>query len=195
MKKENKSPLSAARELRLSFTLAAVVYLALGLLLLFAPNTSRKLLCTLVGAGISLYGLFNIISYLLDKGVSGYTLELLIGVCALAFGVFSLIRPAFLMDFLFMVMGIVIIITSFGGIKRALNLRTFGYERWYLALAASCAALLLALSIVFAPGFYGDMLMMVIGLVLVASSVFDLLSIRRLSGYARHVRVSYSVDE
>lgn len=195
MKKGNKSPLSAAREIRLSFTLAAIVSMALGLLLLFAPNTSRKLLCTLVGAGISLYGLFNIVSYLIDKGASSYTLELLIGVCALAFGVFSLIKPAFLMDFLFMALGIVIIVTSISGLKRALNLRTFGFEKWYLTLLVSCATLLLALSIVFVPGFYGNMLMMVIGLTMVAESACDLFSIYRLSSYAKNVKVTYTIDE
>ena len=129
MKKSNKSPLTAAREIKFSFTIAAVVYLALGVLLLLAPNTSRKLLCTLIGAGVSIYGLMGILSFVMDRGSGAYTLELLIGVCALAFGVFSLINPTFLMDFLFTVLGLVVIVTSVSGIKRALNLRTFGYAR------------------------------------------------------------------
>lgn len=195
MKKGKHAPLSAAREIRLSFTLAAIVYLALGLLLLFAPNTSRTLLCTLVGAGISLYGLFNILSYLLDKGASSYTLELLIGVCALAFGVFSLIRPVLLMDMLFMALGIVIIVTSISGLKRALNLRAFGFEKWWLTLLVSCLTMLLALSIVLAPGLYGDMLMMVIGLVLIAESVCDLFSIHRLSSHARRAKAAHTLQK
>lgn len=195
MKKGKHAPLSAAREIRLSFTLAAIVYLALGLLLLFAPNTSRTLLCTLVGAGISLYGLFNILSYLLDKGASSYTLELLIGVCALAFGVFSLIRPVLLMDMLFMALGIVIIVTSISGLKRALNLRAFGFEKWWLTLLVSCLTMLLALSIVLAPGLYGDMLMMVIGLVLIAESVCDLFSIHRLSSHARRAKAVHTLQK
>ena len=42
--KHTNRPSSAARELHLSFSLAAVVYLLLGLLMIVAPNTSRKLL-------------------------------------------------------------------------------------------------------------------------------------------------------
>ena len=126
--------------------------------------------------------------------VSGtYTLELLIGVCALAFGVFSLINPTFLMDFLFTVLGLVVIVTSVSGIKRALNLRTFGYARWWLPMLLSCATLLVALSIVFMPQLYGNMLMMVIGAILIVESVGDLLSIHRLSSFARSI--TYTIDD
>ena len=195
MKKTNKSPLSAAREIKLSFTIAAVVYLALGILLLLAPNTSRKLLCTLIGAGVSVYGLMGILSFVMDRGSGAYTLELLIGVCALAFGVFSLINPTFLMDFLFTVLGLVVIVTSVSGLKRALNLRTFGYSRWWVPMLLSCATLLVALSIVFMPQLYGNMLMMVIGAILIVEAVSDLVSIHRLSSFARDVRVTYTIDD
>ena len=193
MKKSNKSPLTAAREIKFSFTIAAVVYLALGVLLLLAPNTSRKLLCTLIGVGVSIYGLMGILSFVMDRGSGTYTLELLIGVCALAFGVFSLINPTFLMDFLFTVLGLVVIVTSVSGIKRALNLRTFGYARWWLPMLLSCATLLVALSIVFMPQLYGNMLMMVIGAILIVESVGDLLSIHRLSSFARSI--TYTIDD
>ena len=53
---------------RMSFSLAAVVYLLLGLFMILAPNTSRKLLCTLIGAGVSIYGLMGILSFVMDRG-------------------------------------------------------------------------------------------------------------------------------
>lgn len=195
MKKTTKSPLSAAREIKLSFSIAAVVYLALGILLVVAPNTSRKLLCTLVGVGVSVYGLMGILSYVLDRGSSSYTLELLIGVCALAFGVFSLINPTFLMDFLFTVLGLVVMVTSFSGLRRALNLRAFGFSRWWAPMLCALVTMLVALSIVFMPQLYGNMLMMVIGVILIVEAVSDLVSIRQLSRFADQIRVTYTIDE
>ena len=115
---------------RMSFSLAAVVYLLLGLFMILAPNTSRKLLCTLVGAGILIYGLLDIVPFVLSRGEKRFTLDLLIGACALAFGLFSLINRTFLMDFLFTALGVVICVTSICGISRALNLRYFGFARW-----------------------------------------------------------------
>ena len=185
MKHGAHSFFAAFRNLKLSFTIASFIELALGLVLLFMPNTSTKVLCTLVGAGVTAYGLLNILSFFMERGSTAYTFELLIGICAAAFGVFSLINPTFLVNFLFVALGIVVMVGSLCGIKRALNLKSFGFVQWYLPLISACLTLLLALSIVFFPGFYGDMLMMAIGIILVVEAVSDLFSIYRLSKFTK----------
>ncbi|MBQ2948232.1 MAG: DUF308 domain-containing protein [Clostridia bacterium] len=171
------------REIRISFSLAAIVYLVLGVLLVLMPNTSRRLLCMLVGAGVTVYGLLNILSYMLGKGEHAYTPALLLGVCALAFGVFSLIHPTFLMDFLFTVIALIVLIASINGIRRALRLRSLGFIRWWAALTSPLCTLALSLSILFMPGLYGDLLMMLCGVLLAANGVSDLISLHVLSGY------------
>lgn len=171
------------REIRMSFTLAAIIYIALGLLLIFMPNTSRKLLCTLVGAGVTTYGILNIISYLLSKGDNSYTPALLLGICALAFGVFSLIQPTFLMDFLFTVIGLIVIIVGVNGIRRALQLRSFGFPHWQALLICAVITILFSLSVIFFPNLYGNLLIMLCGLLLTAGGVSDLMSIRCLNRY------------
>lgn len=180
---------------RMSFSLAAVVYLLLGLFMILAPNTSRKLLCTLVGAGILIYGLFDIVPFVLSRGEKRFTLDLLIGACALAFGLFSLINRTFLMDFLFTALGVVICVTSICGISRALNLRYFGFARWWAPLCANLATLVLALCIVFFPGFFGNMLMMVAGIILVVEAVSDLIAIHYLDRLSGGVTVTYNVSD
>ena len=101
MKNTQDSPLlKAVRSLKLNASLAALAYLALGIVLLLLPNTSKRVLCTVIGIGVAVYGLFSILSFLLDRDSSGLSVELIVGVAALAFGLFSLIKPGFLMDFL-----------------------------------------------------------------------------------------------
>ena len=90
MKKQRKSIFSLGNEIKWSFSLAAIVELLLGLLLVLAPNTSSQLLCTLIGVVVLAYGAFNILSYLLDRGMSAYTFELMLGILAAAFGIFAL---------------------------------------------------------------------------------------------------------
>ena len=186
---------SAAREIRINFSLAAVIYLLLGLLMIAAPNTSRKLLCTLVGAGITVYGLLNFLPFVLSRGEKRLSLDFVIGICALALGVFSLINRTFLMDFLFTVLGVVVCVTSVCGLSRALNLRYFGFSRWWAPLCANLATLILALCVIFFPGFFGNMLMRVMGAILLVEAVSDLISIHFLSGYAKRVTVSYNVED
>ncbi|MDO5377941.1 MAG: DUF308 domain-containing protein [Clostridia bacterium] len=186
---KNKSSSTKGREIRLSFSLAAIVYLLLGILLLVAPNTSRRLLCMLVGVGVLVYGAFNILSYVLDKGSSAYTLELLIGICAAAFGVFALLNPDFLVSFLFIVLGLIVMVGSVSGFKRALNLRAFGFPYWWASLLSAIITFAVALSIVIAPTLYGNMALMVIGIILIVESVSDLLSIHRLTKMMKDVEI------
>lgn len=195
MKKPNNPILNAAREIKWSFTLASIVYLVLGLILMLAPNTSRKLLCTIVGAGVTVYGVFNILSYVLDKGSNAYTLELLIGILAAAFGIFALVNPGFLLNILIIALGLVIVVGSISGIKRAVNLRRFGFGQWWITLASACVTLLFALTIIFYPTLYGNALMMLIGLFLIVEAVSDLYSIHKLSRFSKNVNITYTVDD
>ena len=180
---------------RVSFSLAAVVYLLLGLLMVVAPNTSRRLLCTLVGVGIMVYGLLSIVPFLMSKGEKRFTFDLLIGICALAFGLFSLINRTFLMDFLFTALGVVVCVTSVCSISRALNLRYFGFVRWWAPLCANLATLVIALCVIFFPGFFGNMMMMAMGIILVVEAVSDLISIHYLGRFSDGVTVTYNVED
>ena len=187
MKKNNDFPLrSAAKEIKMSFTLAAVIDLILGCVMLFVPAHVTQLLCVLVGAGITIYGLFNILSFIFSRGTVAYSLELLIGLCATAFG------ADFLSKFLFIVLGLLIMVSSICGIKRAFTLKSYGFERWYLMLISAIVTLVLAVTIVLYPTLYGDMLMMAIGIVMIIEAVSDLLGIHRLSKFIKdNVTITY----
>lgn len=193
MKKNNDFPLrSAAKEIKMSFTLAAVIDLILGCVMLFVPAHVTQLLCVLVGAGITIYGLFNILSFIFSRGTVAYSLELLIGLCATAFGAYSLVSPDFLSKFLFIVLGLLIMVSSICGIKRAFTLKSYGFERWYLMLISAIVTLVLAVTIVLYPTLYGDMLMMAIGIVMIIEAVSDLLGIHRLSKFIKdNVTITY----
>ena len=191
--KNNDFPLrSAAKEIKMSFTLAAVVDLILGCVMLFVPAHVTQLLCILVGAGITIFGLFNVLSFVFSRGTVAYSLELLIGICATAFGVFSFISPNFLPSVLFIVFGLMIIVSSISGIKRAFTLKSYGFERWYLMLISAIVTLVFAITIVAFPNLYGNMLIMAIGIVMIAEAISDLLGIHRLSKFIKdNVTITY----
>lgn len=195
MKKTQDSPLlKAVKSLKLNASLAALAYLVLGIVLLLLPNTSKRVLCTVIGVGVAVYGLFSILSFLLDRDPSGFSVELIVGVAALAFGLFSLLNSSFLMDFLIISLGLIIAVSSITSIKRALNLRVFGYPYWWTSLAVAVLSLVIALTFIFCPEVYGDLLMRIIGAMLIVESVGDLLTLRRLSRLAKGVKVTYTID-
>lgn len=186
MKPSSSSVFTAFRQIKLGFIVSSLVELLLGLVLLLAPNTSSRVLCTLVGMGVLVYGLFNVFSFVLERNNGSYTFELLIGIVASAFGLFSLINPGFLMSFLFLVLGLVVLVGSICSIRRALNLKSFGFHQWWMPMASACITFVIALTIIFYPALYGAMLMMVIGAMLVVEAVNDLFSIYRLSKFTQN---------
>ena len=192
-KEKNDFPLrAAAKEIKLSFTLTAVVDLILGVILLFAPAHVTDFLVMLISGGITIYGVFNILSFIFSRGMTAYSFELLIGICATAFGAYSLVSPDFLAKFLFIVLGLLIMVSSICGIKRAFTLKSYGFERWYLMLISAIVTLVLAVTIVIYPTLYGDMLMMAIGIVMIIEAVSDLLGIHRLSKFIKdNVTITY----
>ena len=193
MKKQRKSIFSLGNEIKWSFSLAAIVELLLGLLLVLAPNTSSQLLCTLIGVVVLAYSAFNILSYLLDHGMSAYTFELMLGILAAAFGIFALCNKDFIIKFLFIALGLVVLVSSIAGIKRALNLRAFGYARWWAAMVSACATCLIALSIILFPKLYGNMALMIIGIMLIVEAVSDLMSIRKISHLAQDMDDTFTI--
>lgn len=194
MKKTEDSPLlRAVKSIKLNASLAALAYLVIGVILLLLPNTSKRVLCTVVGLGVTVYGVFSLLGFLLDRGSDGFSVELIVGVAALAFGLFSLLNPGFLMDFLIISLGLIIAVSSMSSIKRAMNLRVFAYRYWWISLCVAIVTLVVALTFVFCPDVYGDLLMRIIGAMLIVESVGDLLTIHRLSRLAKGVNVTYTV--
>lgn len=167
----------------LCFSLSSLFSLALGLVLIFAPHASKTLLCAVIGAGVTAYGFMSLLPFLLDRKSSFHAPALPVGVCALAFGIFSLLRPAFLLNVLFIVLGLIAALASIGGVRRSLRLHTFGDVRWTIPLLLSLGTFVLALTFVFFPGFYGNTLMRIIGFVLCLQASVDLLTLKRLSHY------------
>lgn len=167
----------------LSASVAALITLTPGLFLLFAPNTSRRLLCMFIGVGLTVYGSVCLVGFLSERDLHAFTPGLLVGVCALAFGVFSLLRPNFLLNFLFTILGVFIAVISAGGIGRALDLKRLGFVRWHIPALGFAVTLLLALSIIFFPELYGNLLMRVVGLLLALEGAADLFLLHRLNAF------------
>ena len=63
----------------------------------------------LVGAGITIYGLFNVFPSSF-RGTVAYSFELLIGICATAFGVFAGQSNFLSNSLLFIVLGLLIMV-------------------------------------------------------------------------------------
>ena len=81
--------------MKLSFLLAAVLYVILGLVLLIWPGVSATVFCYAFGGILLIYGMVAIVSFFLrDSWQGSFVFELFLGIVAAALGLlFRLVPP------------------------------------------------------------------------------------------------------
>ena len=165
-------------------TIASLAYLVLGAIMIIWPQAIGNALCYILGAALTVYGLFNIITFFRNRDYNLY-FELIVGVLATAFGIYTLFSPSIIVKIIFTVIGIVIIIDSLMDIKRAFTLKTLGMKYWWVCIAISVAVIILGICTVIFPSFFGDFIIMLLGIILVYEGVSGLVIMFLIGHYSK----------
>lgn len=183
------------RNMKISFILAAILYIVLGLFLLLWPDTSITVICLFFGTILLIYGLVTVISFFLrDSRQGNFVLELFLGIVAAAIGLLFLIRPAVAASVLPMIVGLFVLVDGLINLKRAIELRGLFYQRWTIPLVLSLCSVALGLIVVFRPFLVAEALAMLIGAVLIFEGVSDLWTIFKVSHWTKEYRKLHPVD-
>ena len=171
------------KEIKWSLILASLLFLFLGIALLFWPHTSNLILCYIVAAVLTAYGLFNIISYFGKE--RGSLIGLIVGVICAAFGIYAIVQPTRISDIISIILGVAILVDGAMSLRRDFELRTVGFVQWWIPFALDMLILVLGAIVIFNPGLFAELLLKIIGIILIYESVSDLWSIHRLAKLAR----------
>ena len=172
--------------MKLSFLLAAVLYIILGLILLIWPGVSATVFCYAFGGILLIYGVVTIVSFFLrDSRQGSFVFELFLGIVAAALGLLFLLRPVIVASVLPVILGLFIVVDGLVNLKRALELRRMLYLRWTVPLVLSAVSAVLGLVIVFQPFLAAEALVMLIGAVLIYEGLSDLWTIFRVSQWTK----------
>ena len=171
------------KEIKWSLILASLLFLFLGVALLFWPHTSNLILCYIVAAVLTAYGLFNIIAYFGKE--RGSLIGLIVGVICAAFGIYAIVQPTRISDIISIILGVAILVDGAMSLRRDFELRTVGFVQWWIPFALDMLILVLGAIVIFNPGLFAELLLQIIGIILIYESVSDLWSIHRLAKLAR----------
>ena len=106
--------------MKLSFLLAAVLYIVLGLILLIWPGVSATVFCYAFGGILLIYGVVTIVSFFLrDSRQGSFVFELFLGIVAAALGLLFLLRPVIVASVLPVILGLFIVVDGLVNLKRA----------------------------------------------------------------------------
>ena len=172
---------------KVSFLLAAALYLVLGLVLLLWPGTTAAVICYAFGGILVVYGAAAILSFFLSRAAA-FVFDLFLGIAALALGIFLLVRPQVIISILPIVLGLFILVDGLLNLLRAFELRRLEYQRWGVSLALSLISLALGLVILFHPYLAAEALVMVIGGVFIYEGVSDIWTIFMVGRLTKELR-------
>ncbi len=171
------------KDLKWSLILASLLFLFLGIALLIWPHTSNLILCYIVAAVLTAYGLFNIIGYFGKE--RGSLIGLIVGVICAAFGIYAIVQPTRISDIISVILGVAILVDGVMSLRRDYELHVAGFPQWWVPFAVDVLILILGAIVVFNPGLFAEPLLQIIGVILIYESVSDLWSIHRLAKLAR----------
>lgn len=162
--------------------MTSLAYIVLGIVTVVFPQKMVDALCYALGGAMTVYGLFNIISFFVDRD-SGMYFELVIGIISTGFGIFALFSPDSLQTIINIPIGIVIIVDSIMDIKHSLTLRSLGMKKWWISFIISIAVIIFILVTIFFKNIFGALLMIALGIALIYEGVSGFSLIILLSRY------------
>ncbi len=139
------------RSLRNSLFLTSALYLILGVFLILFPGASIGLFCALVGAVALFYGVVRVCSYLKGDGSHGQRFDLFIGILLGVLGVCLLIFPQFVASLIPITLGVYLLVDSFTDIKKSLDMKAVGFEKWWISLLAALVLTVLGVVVILNP--------------------------------------------
>lgn len=177
---------SILREQWGSSTLAALVTIALGFVLVLWPDRSVSLMCSILGGALLVFGILYVFACVARRGKNRAPAFFLIPGAVLAgLGVWLLISAESVIALIQYVFGAVIIFHGIVDLQAALALVGYRAKKWWLDLLLSLVTLALGLVILVNPlGSFGP-LVSLIGCALVYDGFTDLWLILRLGWASR----------
>ena len=176
---------SILHEQRNSSLVAALITIVVGLLLVFWPDLSVSLLCTVLGIASIASGVVYIIGWVRKRRMGQPAFYILPGVILCALGLWLVTRPASVVKLIQYIFGAILIFHGVVDVQGALSLMRQHWNRWWLDMLLAAATAALGLVIILNPFGTFAALAMITGFALIFDGVSDLFLIHRLSSALR----------
>lgn len=178
MKTKNYSAIieDSATETKAIYVFMAIIELVLGIFLIIYPDIGTKILTIILGAILAGFGVFNIISFLMNKNAS-FRQGILSGVISTALGIAFIAQAETVVNVTSIILGVFIVFEGLTCCKRALIMKRLDFEKWFVPMIISLITCVIGTLILIVPGFFGKAVMIISGVILSLEAVLGIVSI------------------
>lgn len=153
-------------------SITALLYIALGIVLIVFRGKTPEILCRFLGAGFGVIGLYNLVYHIVqDELLLGLPSDLIL----IVLGAVVVICADVIAVLLAVILGIVMLLKAIFGIQSALISRKTGSRTWIADMIYAIVGLLLGLILIINPLRGSGYLSLAMGLSLVVDGVIGLI--------------------
>ena len=165
-------------KIRNTMIATAILYLVLGLVMLFLPEFIIKFVCSLVGIMFLFVAASGAVMYMKTELKTAFTsFTLVMSIIFGAFGIYVLLNPEVFAAFLPLVVGIFLLADSVSKLSMAFDLKKFEYKNWWHMLIVSFLILGGGLLLVFNPLEFTTVTVQIIGAILAMDAISNIFTI------------------
>ena len=192
--------MSLLKQLKWNLILLAVIFIALGIVLILWPGATMKTICYLLAAMLLAIGVVSLINYLRND-ISGiiYRYDLVVGLCAILGGILVIVKVDKLTDLIPAVLGFLVTMSGIMKMQNSVDMLRLGHGTWHVAFAMAIVNIVAGIVLLMNPFEAAQILIMCLGIALVYSGITDLyvtISIsRRLSRLKTEIVVAEDDSE
>ena len=175
----SKNPIGRLlKEFKKDSIFTAIAIIVLGIILTFFPEKATNIICYVIGALLLAGGVIKLVEYFRAKAVEAFGSFGLVGGTLLAvIGLVFIVNPGVLAKIVTTVIAVILIADGVLKIQYAINLSRVDAGRWWVVLTVGIVMTLIGILAIFNPFETVAAFMMVVGIVLIISGVFDLITI------------------
>ncbi len=130
----------------------SVISLLIGIIMVIYPEKTISVICYGIAAAVVIYGIIDIISYFTAKSYDGaFSLTLIKGVVAAVIGIIIFIRPRYLITFIPIVMGVLLIIDGINSVQKSVYLKNNNVYFWHISMIESIITFALGIFVLIKP--------------------------------------------
>ena len=187
---------SILKTVKTVYSAVAVLECILGLMMLCYPGFSLSALGVILGIGLVLFGVVELIAYFSGSAPLILSRNVLAGgIFFIILGVLVLTNPLGLMNFICIVIGVGILADSLFKLQSVLDVRQFmSRGSWWLVFAALLLSVLAGILLVFWPGESGRALIVLLGIGLLLNGAFNIFDVVYVTRYVKEFKDYYHTN-
>ena len=177
------------KKIKTNVIVSAFICIALGVILVFWPGLSVKVVCMAIGAVLVINGISRLLNFIFGRDGSVFSqMNLVMGIIITVIGGWILLQPGTIIAMIPILVGIIIVIHGINNLQQSVSLCQNRYDKWWIALLLGIITILFGVLLVFNPFAAVDTLIRFIGLFLIYDGASDIWIMSRVSRNVKQAR-------